>query len=72
MRRKLKTLKAKSGHSENGAPRQLLDEALLRERRAAATIGVTPHYDPTYSGWSNAGRPRDYAISLRSIGFVPN
>lgn len=59
MRRKLKNLKNKGGHSENGAPRQLIDEAALRERRSGA------RYDSEYGGWSWATRPRDQAISLR-------
>lgn len=72
MRRKLTTLKAKSGHSENGAPRQLIDEAVYREHRrlyANGSVGSVPHqhYDTEYSGASNASRPRDQAISLRSI-----
>jgi len=76
MRRKLKNLKNKGGHSENGAPRQLIDEALYRERLAAHGVyaGLTVlavRYDPAYSGWSNPSRPRDYAISLRSINPVP-
>lgn len=61
MRRRLKNLKNKNGHSENGAPRQLIDEARLRERRS-----VSARYDSEYSGWSHAARPRDQAISLRS------
>lgn len=65
MRRKLKNLKNKSGHSQNGAPRQLIDEALYRER-AAAVVDDGVRYDTEYSGWSNASRPRDQAISLRS------
>jgi len=65
MRRKLKNLKNKSGHSENGAPRQLIDEAVYREHAAFLANGRT--YDTEYSGWSNASRPRDQAISLRSI-----
>lgn len=64
MRRKLKNLKHKSGHSENGAPRQLIDEAVYREHSAAVANGV--RYDSEYSGWSHASRPRDQAISLRS------
>jgi hypothetical protein len=76
MRRKLKNLKNKSGHSENGAPRQLIDEALYRERRAAHGTyqGLevqAVRYDPAYSGWSNPSRPRDYAITLRSINPTP-
>jgi len=76
MRRKLKNLKNKSGHSENGAPRQLIDEALYRERRAAhgSYFGdpvLSVRYDPAYSGWSNPSRPRDHAISLRSINPMP-
>ncbi len=67
MRRKLKNLKNKNGHSQNGAPRQMIDEMRLRERAAASNGDVLAHrYDPTYSGWSNASRPRDTAISLRS------
>lgn len=73
MRRKLKNLKHKSGHSENGAPRQLIDEAVYRERRNNVNVVVntggasSPHYDTEYSGWSNASRPRDQAISLRFV-----
>lgn len=67
MRRKLKNLKNKNGHSENGAPRQLIDEAALRERHHAA-----PRFDSEYSGWSHATRPRDQAISLRSGGTGPS
>ena len=63
MRRKLKNLKNKNGHSENGAPKQLIDEALYRERRAEDVTGI--HWDSAYSGWSNASRPRDQAISIR-------
>lgn len=71
MRRKLKNLKHKSGHSENGAPRQLLDEAVYREHLAAITVGVQHRYDSEYSGWSHANRPRDQAITLRSINNQP-
>jgi len=71
MRRKLKNLKNKSGHSENGAPRQLIDEAVYRERAAKRDADViAKHYDPAYSGLTNAGRPRDMAISLRTRGEV--
>lgn len=66
MRRKLKNLKNKSGHSENGAPRQLLDEATYRENLQFQQTGA-PVFDPQYSGWSNGARPRDYAISIRNI-----
>jgi hypothetical protein len=68
MRRRLKNLKHKSGHSENGAPRQLIDEAAYREHRSAIAAGpasTAPRFDSEYSGWSHAGRPRDQAISLR-------
>jgi hypothetical protein len=65
MRRKLKNLKNKSGHSENGAPRQLIDEAVYREASGSRNVGY--HYDSEYSGLSNAARPRDQAISLRSF-----
>ncbi len=72
MRRKLKNLKNKSGHSENGAPRQLLDEACYREHLNSVNVFAntgtdSPHYDSEYSGWSNGSRPRDQAISLRSV-----
>jgi hypothetical protein len=72
MRRKLKNLKNKNGHSENGAPRQLIDEAQYREHRNninvfANTTTDSPHYDSRYSGWSHARRPRDSAISIRSV-----
>ena len=64
MRRKLKNLKNKNGHSENGAPRQMIDEAVYRERRTV-TIFSNPRFDSMYSGWSHASRPRDQAISMR-------
>jgi len=72
MRRKLKNLKNKSGHSENGAPRQLIDEAVYREHTAAlAGAGTQNRYDSRYSGWSHASRPRDQAISLRPLNSQP-
>ena len=64
MRRKLKNLKNKSGHSENGSPRSLIDECVYRSHANHAALGST--WDPQYSGWSNGGRPRDYAIFLRT------
>ncbi len=76
MRRKLKNLKNKSGHSENGSPRSLIDEARLRERQNNAHVFAnaggdpgdpSPHYDSEHSGWSNGSRPRDQAISIRSV-----
>ncbi len=73
MRRKLKNLKNKNGHSENGAPRQLIDEAVYRERMNNANVvfntggASSPHWDPQYSGWSNASRPRDHNIFLRPV-----
>jgi len=72
MRRKLTTLRSKQGHSQNGAPRTLIDLALYREHRAAINFLIFPprRYDSEYSGWSNASRPRDQAISLR--GTFPN
>ena len=63
MRRKLKNLKHKSGHSENGSPRQLIDEMVYREHGAHVYAGA--HYDSEYAGWSWASRPRDQAISIR-------
>lgn len=71
MRRKLKNLKNKSGHSENCAPRQTIDEAVYRERRNNLNVlsngsGIA-HWDPQYSGWSNATRPKDHNIFLRRV-----
>jgi hypothetical protein len=63
MRRKLKNLKNKGGHSENGAPRQMIDAAVYLERRSA--VPLDRRFDSQYSGWSWATRPRDQAISLR-------
>jgi hypothetical protein len=60
MRKRLRNLKNKSGHSDNGSPRQMIDEAVYRERRSGRP------FDSEYSGWSWASRPRDQAISLRS------
>jgi hypothetical protein len=60
MRRKLKNLKNKQGHSENGAPKQMIDETLYRERQSGRP------FDSEYGGWSWATRPRDMAISLRT------
>jgi hypothetical protein len=69
MRKRLKNLKHKSGHSENGSPRQLIDETVYRSHMnnvvAHANDGSSPHWDPKYSGWSNPSRPRDFAIHLR-------
>jgi hypothetical protein len=74
MRRKLTTLLAKQGHNRDGNPRQMIDEAFYRERHnnrnVFANTGDSPHFDSEYSGWSNGGRPRDQAISLRSIAPV--
>jgi len=66
MRRRLTTLRAKQGHSQNGAPRALIDLAVYREHRAVQDSFAAP-WDPAYSGWTNARRPRDFAISLRNI-----
>ena len=69
MRRKLTTLRAKQGHTQNGASRQQIDEALYLERQQARNHAAFPMsqnvWDTEYSGWSNASRPRDQAISLR-------
>jgi hypothetical protein len=64
MRRKLTTLRAKGGASENGCSRQLMDEAVYREFANFVATGSV--YDTEYSGWSNASRPKDQAISLRA------
>jgi len=63
MRRKLKNLKNKSGASENGAPRQMIDEMVYREHGARVNGGAP--YDSEYSGWSWASRPQDQAIFIR-------
>lgn len=68
MRRRLTTLLAKQGHNRDGHPRQLLDEAVYRERREGASDdsgGENHNFDGMYSGWSHASRPRGLAISLR-------
>lgn len=70
MRRRLKNFKNKNGHSENGAPRQMLDEAAYRERQNAVLGGTPPHFDSEYSGLSHASRPRDQAVSLRTAGAL--
>ena len=67
MRKRLKNLKHKSGHSENGAPRQMIDEAVYREHHAVAGHANNAHFDSEYSGWSWATRPRDQAISIRNL-----
>jgi hypothetical protein len=75
MRRKLTTLKAKSGGVQNGNgaghPRALIDDSTYREHRSNfnsfAAHGQSRHWDSAYSGWSNASRPRDYAIFLRRV-----
>jgi len=72
MRRKLKNLKNKQGHSDNGCPAQLIAEARYRERANNFNANFndntqSPHFDSEYSGWSHASRPRDQAISIRSI-----
>lgn len=65
MRRKLKNLKNKNGHSQNGAPRTLIDLAQYREHRNFINgTGVPEYWDPSYSGWSNAARPRDAATEF--------
>lgn len=67
MRRKLTTLKAKGGHSENGAPRALIELSVYREFHTAKPSPGAPLWDPNFSGWSNPSRPRDSAISLRNF-----
>lgn len=63
MRRKLKNLRNKSGESQNGCPRQMIDEMVYREHGARVNGGAP--YDSEYSGWSHASRPRDQAITIR-------
>jgi hypothetical protein len=68
VRRKLKNLKNKSGHSDNGSPRAVVDLATYREHHHNHNgTGLPPHWDSAYSGWSNASRPRDCPIFLRYI-----
>jgi len=68
MRRKLKNLKHKSGHTENGAYRTLIDMCFYAEHRAALDVNTQRRFDSEYSGWSHASRPRDQAITLRRPG----
>ena len=71
MRRKLTTLRAKTGNPLT-ASRSVQDIAQYREHHAAVTAGSHPQrYDSEFSGWSNASRPQDQAISLRSRGVPP-
>ena len=77
MIRRKTTLKCKSGGVQNGNgaghPRSLIDEAQYREHMNNINVhvnaggNVSPHWDPAYSGWSNASRPRDYAITIRHV-----
>ena len=57
MRKRLKTLRAKQGHTQNGADRTLIDLVTYRSQRQ--------NFDSEYSGWSWATRPQDQAITLR-------
>ena len=63
MRRKLTTLRAKQGHSQNGAPRTLNELAFYYEFLAFPR--ASQRFDSEYSGYSNPSRPRDQAMSLR-------
>jgi hypothetical protein len=71
MRRKLRNLKNKSGHSANGAPRTVHELTVYREHRNNVVVhlnnGTSPHWDPQYAGWSSPSRPRDHAIFLRHV-----
>ena len=73
MRRKLTTLRAKQGHSQNGAPRSLIDDCFYRQIAAIHLGGLeATHCDSEYSGWNQATRPRDQAISLRRFPPLPS
>ncbi len=75
MRRKLTTVRAKSGAHNgngNGNPRALIDESIYREFRNFINGDIPPHWDTQYSGWSNATRSRDYAIFLRPVAQAPD
>jgi hypothetical protein len=73
MRKRLTTLRSKSGGTGaqngngNGNPRSLVDEIVYREHQSFlnATLG-NQHWDPQYSGWSNASRSKDHPIFLRN------
>jgi hypothetical protein len=72
MRKKLKNLKNKSGHSDNGSPRSLIDETVYRSHHNNLNVLTntgtdSPHWTPVFSGWSNGGRPNDFAIFLRAV-----
>jgi hypothetical protein len=65
MRRKLKNLKNKSGHSENGAPRTLIDLAFYYSFRNYIRVSAGNKLrDSEYGGWNNPSRPNDMAVSL--------
>lgn len=72
MRRNLTTLRAKQGHSQNGAPRSLIDDCFYRQIRAIRHGGLEgTHCDSEYAGWNWATRPKDQAISLRRFPAAP-
>jgi hypothetical protein len=72
MVRRKTTLRSKSGGygaqngNGNGNPRALVDEIVYREHHHFIRTGGL-YGDPQYSGWTNASRPRDFAISLRPL-----
>jgi hypothetical protein len=72
MRRKMTTLKCKSGGVQNGNgaghPRALLDDMVYREHWNANNsrhAGQPPFWPAQFSGLSNPSRPRDYAVFVR-------
>lgn len=72
MRRNLTTLRAKQGHSQNGAPRALIDLAMYREfQQQLSAFDDNAPFDTEYSGFSNANRPKDQSISVRSVVLAP-
>lgn len=63
MRRKLKNMKNKGGHS-TASPRSLIDEAMYLEHKAAAA-SFHGRESSVFSGWSWGSRSPGQAIFIR-------